>query len=193
MTNRDRFIEILRADPGVSAVLDAMQTFDAPDLWLVSGALFQTVWNVLDGHPRGHGIDDYDLFCFDPDTSEEAEDVWIRKAAHHFALADHKVQLRNQARVHLWYPGKFGMAYPQLTRSTDGIDQFLVQASVVAVRPGADSSLDLYAPLGLDDIFDRILRPNPLWKGPPRRQYLEKVTRYMRDWPSLRLMETGHP
>lgn len=193
MNHRDRFIEILRADPGVSAVLDAMQTFDAPDLWLVSGALFQTVWNVLDGHPRGHGIDDYDLFCFEPDRSEEAEDVWIRKAAHHFAFADHKVQLRNQARVHLWYPQKFGIPYPKLERSSDGIDQFLVQASVVAVRPGAGGSLDLYAPLGLDDIFGRILRPNPLWKGPPRRQYLEKVTRYMRDWPSLCLMETEVP
>jgi hypothetical protein len=190
VNHRDRFIEILRADPGVSAVLAAMQTFDAPDLWLVSGALFQTVWNVLDGHPRGHGIDDYDLFCFDPDTSEEAEDVWIRKAASHFAFADHTVQLRNQARVHLWYPQKFGMPYPKLERSCDGIDQFLVQASVVAVRPGAGGRVDLYAPLGLDDIFEQVLRPNPLWKGPPRRQYLEKARRYVRDWPSLRLMET---
>ena len=166
-----------------------MHSFDAPDLWLVSGALFQTVWNVLDGYPRGHGIDDYDLFCFDPDTSEEAEDRWIRKAASHFAFADHKVQLRNQARVHLWYPSKFGMDYPKLARSTDGIDQFLVQASVVAVRPIGREDLDLYAPLGLDDIFGRILRPNPLWKGPLRPQFMEKCRRYMRDWPSLRLME----
>ena len=193
MNHRDRFIEILRADPGVSAVLDAMRTFDAPDLWLVSGALFQTVWNVLDGHPRSHGIDDFDLLYFDPDTSEEAEDAWIRQADRHFAFAVHKVQLRNQARVHLWYTAKFGIAYPKLERTTDGIDQFLVQASVVAVRTGTGGSLDLYAPLGLDDMFDRVLRPNPLWKGPPRPRYMEKVRRYMRDWPSLRLLETEVP
>ena len=193
VNHRDRFIDILRADPGVSAVLGAMQTFDAPDLWLVSGALIQTVWNVLDGHPRSHGIDDFDLLYFDPDTSEEAEDAWIRKADRHFAFAVHKVQLRNQARVHLWYTAKFGIAYPKLERTTDGIDQFLVQASVVAVRPGAGDSLDVYAPLGLDDIFDRVLRPNPLWKGPPRPRYMEKVGRYMRDWPSLRLLETEVP
>jgi hypothetical protein len=191
--HRDRFIDIIRADPGVSAVLAAMRTFDAPDLWLVSGALFQTVWNVLDGHPRGHGLDDYDLFYFDSDTSEEAEDAWIRKAATHFAFADHRVELRNQARVHLWYPQKFGLAYPKLASSCDGVDQFLVQASVVAVRQPAPIALDVYNPLGLDDMFDRVLRPNPLWKGPPRRQYMEKVTRYMRDWPSLRLMDTEAP
>jgi len=191
--HHERFVDILRADPGVSAVLAAMQTFDAPDLWLVSGALKQTVWNVLDGLPRGHGIDDYDLLYFDPDTSEEAEDVWIRKAATHFAFADHKVQLRNQARVHLWYPLKFGVPYPQLTSTCNGVDQFLVEASVVAVRPGTNGELELYAPLGLDDIFDRILRPNPLWKGAPHPRYMEKARRYMRDWPSLRLMEPEAP
>lgn len=102
-------------------------------------------------------------------------------------------QLRNQARVHLWYPSKFGMAYPTLATSCEGVDQFLVQASVVAVRQPSPISLDVYNPLGLDDIFDRVLRPNPLWKGPPRPQFMDKVRRYMRDWPSLRLMETEAP
>jgi len=182
------FHAILRADPGLQAMLDAMETFDAPDLWLVSGALFQTVWNVLDGHPRGHGINDYDLFYFDPDTSEEAEDAWIRKAEAHFAFANHPVQLRNQARVHLWYPGKFGLAYQQLMSSCDGVDQFLVQASVIAVRQPSRQVLDIYAPLGLDDIFTRTLRPNPLWKGPPRKEYQTKCERYLRHWPSLRMV-----
>ena len=182
------FRTIIRADPGLAAMLDAMQTFDAPDLWLVSGALFQTVWNVLDSNPRDHGIDDYDLFYFDPDTSVEAEDAWITRAAQHFAFADHKVQLRNQARVHLWYPGKFGIPYPELKSSCEGVDQFLVQASVVAVRQPDPIAFDVYAPLGLDDIFNRILRPNPLWQGPPRKEYTTKCDRYLRDWPSLRLV-----
>lgn len=53
---------IIEADPDITTMLTAMRTFEAPDLWLVSGALFQTVWNVLDSKPRGHGILDYDLF-----------------------------------------------------------------------------------------------------------------------------------
>jgi hypothetical protein len=59
-------------------------------------------------------------------------------------------------------------------------------ACMVAVRPLPDGTLELFAPLGLDDIFDRIIRPNPLWQGPPRPEYLAKAERYMRDWPSLR-------
>jgi hypothetical protein len=180
------FLGLVQADPDIAAMTAAMSTIWAPDLWLVSGALFQTVWNTLDGRPRGHGILDYDLFYFDEDTSEEAEDRWIKRAKAHFAFAPREVQLRNQARVHLWYAKKFGIAYPQLHSSCDGVRQFLMPVCMVAVRPLPDSTLELFAPLGLDDIFDRIIRPNPLWQGPPRPEYLAKAERYMRDWPSLR-------
>ena len=59
-------------------------------------------------------------------------------------------------------------------------------AYMIAVRPQSGGRLELFAPVGVDDIFDRILRPNPLWQGPPRPEYLAKAERYMRDWPSLR-------
>ena len=180
------FLQVVQSDPDIATMLAAMRTFDAPDLWLVSGLLFQSVWNVLEDKPRGHGILDYDLFYFDPDTSEEAEDRWIKRAATHFAFAPREVQLRNQARVHLWYPEKFGTPYPQLQCSCDGVRQFLMPACMVAVLPQSNGSLELFAPLGLDDIFDRLIRPNPLWQGPPRPRYLEKAARYMRDWPSVR-------
>lgn len=187
MGHEEELRRIIEADPDIAAMLAAMRTFEAPDLWLVSGVLFQTVWNKLEGHPRGHGILDYDLFYFDPDTSEEAEDRWIKRAAKHFAFAEREVQLRNQARVHLWYPKKFDIPYPQLHASCDGINQFLMPACMVGVRPTA-SGVEIFAPLGLNDIFDRLIRPNPLWQGPPRTEYLVKAKRYMQDWPSLRLV-----
>lgn len=183
------FLQLIEQDPDLAGILVAMRTFDAPDLWLVSGALFQTVWNVLEGRPRGHGIQDFDLFYFDPDRSEEAEDRWIRRAASHFACAPREVQLRNQARVHLWYPIKFGIPYPELRCACDGVLQFLLPACMVAVRPKPEGGLELFAPLGLDDIFNRELRPNPLWKGPPRAEYDIKCARYRRDWPTVRMAQ----
>lgn len=186
-SNETAFRRIIEADPTVAAMVGAMRTFDAPDLWLVSGVLFQTVWNVLEGKPRGHGIRDYDMFYFDPDTSEEAEDRWIKSATRHFTFAEREVQLRNQARVHLWYPAKFGVAYPKLECARDGVRQFLITACMVAVRPQSNGGAELFAPVGLDDIFDRVIRPNPLWQGPERPEYLAKAKRYMQDWPSLTL------
>ena len=181
------FLRIVRSDPDIAAILAAMRGFDAPDCWLVSGALFQTVWNALDNRPQGYGIRDYDLFYFDEDTNEEAESRWIDQAVAHFAFAMQEVQLRNQARVHLWYRDKFNVPeYPRLRSSCDGVRHFLIAACMVAVRPRADRTLELVAPIGVDDIFDRVLRPNPLWPHVPRDAYLAKVSRYMRDWPSLK-------
>ena len=187
MKHEDDFRRIIDNDTDIAALLGAMRAFEAPDLWLVSGMFFQTVWNVLEGRSRGHGILDIDLFYFDPDTSEEAEDRWIKRAARHFAFAPREVQLRNQSRVHLWYPKKFDVPYAQLHCSCDGINQFLLPACMIGIRPLA-KGFEIYAPLCLDDIFDRVIRPNPLWQGPPRPRYLEKAARYMRDWPTVRFV-----
>ena len=180
------FLAIVRANPGVAAVLERMPGLGAPDCWLVSGCLFQSVWNVLERKDPSHGILDYDLFYFDPDISYEAEDRWIKRAAGHFAPTGLPVELRNQARVHLWYAKKFGITdYPPLKSACDGVDHFLFPACMVAVRPHADGSFELYAPLGLDDVFDRVLRSNPLWPQPRDERFWAKVRRYQSAWPSV--------
>ena len=72
----------------------------------MSGCLVQTVWNVLTGRAVDYGINDYDIFYFDPDTSWAAEDAVIRKLQHRLAWSGVAIEVRNQARVHLWYPEK---------------------------------------------------------------------------------------
>ena len=184
------FLDFVRANPGVAAILERMRDFPAPDLWLVSGCLFQSVWNVLERKDPAHGILDYDLFYFDPDASYEAEDAWIKRAAAHFAPTALPVELRNQARVHLWYAKKFAIAdYPPLKSACDGVDHFLFPACMVAVRPRADDELELYAALGLDDVFNRVLRSNPLWPQPRDERFWSKVRRYQSAWPSVTVAE----
>ena len=61
-----------------------------------------------------HGIRDYDVFYFDADTSWSAENEVIERAAHLFADLNVSIEVRNQARVHLWYEEKFGLPYPPL-------------------------------------------------------------------------------
>jgi hypothetical protein len=49
----------------------------------------------------------------------------IRALQARWSDLDAKIEIRNQARVHLWYPEKHGLPYPTLARATDGIDRFL--------------------------------------------------------------------
>ena len=130
-----------------------------PDAWIVSGCLVQTAWNTLTGRAVGHGIDDYDVFYFDSDTSWQAEDAAIRQLRGRFARLGVKVELRNQARVHLWYPHKHGLPYPALQSSIQGIDRFLTRTTQVGIRRSRDGH-DVYAPHGFDDIAGMIVRPN---------------------------------
>ncbi len=59
-------------------------------------------------------------------------------------------------------PRVFRHDYDALTRSKDGLDRFLVKCTCVGLRPYGSGSLELYAPNGLDDLYDGVLEGNPL-------------------------------
>ena len=181
--NRDDFIAAVLRNPINRIVLERLPRLGLPDYWLVSGALFQTVWNVKTGRDPQFGIKDYDICYFDPDTSYEAEDRAIRAARATFAEVKSDIEVRNQARVHLWYEEKFGMPYPALTRATDGIDRFLMHAAQVGICRTHDG-YDVYAPRGFADIDGMIIQPNRTANFNADR-YREKAERWKALWPEL--------
>src|ERR1041384_4034649 len=111
------FITAACANPINRKILGRLPALELPDAWLVSGSLFQTIWNVITERDVEHGIKDYDIFYFDHDTSFEAEDRVIKRAAEAFSDLRASIEIRNQARVHLWYPEKHGVPYPPLSRA----------------------------------------------------------------------------
>jgi hypothetical protein len=146
----------------------------------------QTVWNVLTDRAVDYGINDYDVFYFDPDTSWQAEDAVIRELQERLAIPGVKIEVRNQARVHLWYPEKHGMAYSALHCSTDGIDRFLTKNTQVGIRP-AQASHRVYAPHGFDDIANMTVRPNhaPNFSA---ADYNAKTSRLKMRWPEITVL-----
>jgi len=158
--NRDEFLAAVRRNPNNKIIADELLRLALPDAWIVSGCLVQTVWNVQTGRAVDYGINDYDVFYFDPDTSWAAEDAVIRRLQDAFAKLAVRIEARNQARVHLWYTEKHGLPYPPLLASTDGIDRFLTKNTRIGIRRTRDG-YDVYAPDGFDDVADMIVRPNP--------------------------------
>src|SRR5246127_493959 len=101
--NREDFLAAALKNPVNERIVRELAELALPDAWLVSGCLVQTVWNVMTQRAVSYGINDYDVFYFDPDTSWEAEDAVIRTLAERFAKLGVTVEVRNQAHVHLWY------------------------------------------------------------------------------------------
>jgi hypothetical protein len=183
-----RFLAEVLSNRYNRAILDAWEALDLKDGWLVAGCLFQTVWNLLDGRAPEEGIKDYDIFYFDEsDLSAEGEARVQQRVHAALRSLDVPIEVKNQARVHLWYETFFGFPYPRLSASTDGIDRFLIPSTCVGVRRTGGHD-ELYAPHGLEMLYAGVLKPNPLTCHLPL--FREKAASYRRRWNWLRIDES---
>jgi uncharacterized protein len=186
VSRSDQLRAIIAADADLIEVLTTARSLDLPQWRLVAGSIYQTVWNQLTGKPPGTGIKDYDLIYFDgSDLSWEAEDVVIRRAETIFA-GRWPVEVRNQARVHLWFEKRFGTPYPRLRSADEAFGHYAAVVHAVGVRLEADGSLDIAAPFGLDDMFDMIIRPNP--RRALDRGLAAKTVKAKMIWPNLKIL-----
>jgi uncharacterized protein len=189
MTNESRLINMLEASPRVMQVLQIARAANLPDWRLVAGSIYGTVWNALTGQVPDYGIKDYDICYYDPDTSWEAEDVVIKAVA---AITPPDllslVEVRNQARVHLWFSDKFGGYYLPLANTDEALTRYLCYSDAVAIRLEADDSLSVAAPFGLDDVFNMTMRPNPGRGTTDNRA--AKVASIQSRWPQVTYKES---
>jgi hypothetical protein len=181
-----RFVQDALRNPCNAALLRRLPELDLPDSWLVGGCLFQTVWNLCSGQPPGAGVRDYDIFYFDADLSESAESAVNLRAQQVFGDLGVQLELKNQARVHTWYPAYFGRPCPRLQSACEGINRFLVGSTSVGLRQ-AGGAMQVHAPYGLDDIYQGLLRANPNVDHGP--SYEAKARDYQARWPWLRLAD----
>lgn len=180
---------IVRADPGLMHVLTTVRALDLPDWRLVSGAVYQAVWNTRTGRPAGYGVKDYDLAYFDEsDLSYEAEDVVIKRVVAAFdEPVRSQVEVRNQARVHLWFQNRFGEPYAPLHSTDEALGRFVAPTFAVGVRLEADDAISIAAPFGLEDVFAMTIRPNP--NRPVARGWAKAVDSARARWPELTVIE----
>ena len=190
------FQTVLLRNQTLAEVLARAAALGLPGWYLVAGCLYQTVWNVVTGQPPEAGILDYDLAYFDAsDLSWQAEDAVIQAGRALFGDLPAPVQIRNQARVHLWYERKFGVPCPPHESAEAAIDTFEATTACLGVRLGPGGRWRVYAPHGLGDVFNLVVRPNPVLA--PGRVYQGKTARWHRQWPSLTVLPwpavTGGP
>jgi len=185
--DEQRFLELVLANPTVTAVLARAPQLGLGEWWLTAGVLFQSVWNGLTGRDPAAGIRDADLFYFDPDTSWDAEDAVIRRGADLFGDLPVPVEIRNEARVHLWYADRFGVPGPAPFRDCrDAIDSFAAVCCCYGIRVAAGGGVQVYAPHGYADLFDLVVRPNG--RLAPRHVYDAKAVRWRTEWPQLTVL-----
>jgi uncharacterized protein len=127
-----------------------------PGNWLVAGSIAQTVWNLALGRPAGFGIKDADVVYFDAqDLSFEAEVENEQRLRDLFRHLPVKLDVKNEARVHLWYERSFGYPIAPYLSAPAAIATFPTTATAIGVRCKA-GKFECYSPFGLDDLFDLV-------------------------------------
>ncbi|TVY35911.1 hypothetical protein LSUB1_G006817 [Lachnellula subtilissima] len=136
--------------------------------YLAAGSITQTVWNYVSGLDPETGISDYDLVYYDAsDLSWEAEDRVIQASKKLFAGITTEVETLE-----------------------DGIDYFISNTAIIGVRIREDTKgqqeedeWDIYAPWGLSDMFNLVVKPNPVLGN--RESYEKKAERWKAIWTGL--------
>ena len=183
----EKFREIATRNDLVPEVLARAAALDLPGWYLTAGCLCQTVWNAVTGRPPAEGIKDYDLFYFDDsDLSWEAENSVIEEGVRRFGDLPATVEIRNEARVHLWYEDHFGIPCAPYSSTEAAIDSFPSATSCLGVRLGSEGEWRVYAPHGFADVFNLVVRPNP--GHAPRSSYEAKARRWQEQWPELTVL-----
>ena len=184
-----RLEAIVRSTDWLMEVLAAARAVAAPDWLIGAGAVRTAVWDRLHGYEVSTELADVDLAFFDPhDLTEERE-----TEVEHQLRARLPVEwdAKNQARVHLWYPRRFGYEVPPLTSSADAVATWPETATAVGLRLTDDDRLVVEAPLGLDDLLGMVHRRNP--RRVSREEYRRRLEskRITERWPRATIAPDG--
>ncbi|MCL2343034.1 MAG: nucleotidyltransferase family protein [Firmicutes bacterium] len=182
----ERLAQILARNEALYRVIVQASGLGLKNYYIGAGCIAQTVWNDLSGLPLAHGISDIDFVYYDDsDLSSGAEAETVRRIAARIGPCGIKLDIKNEARVHLWYKEHFGYEIKPYESIEHAINTWPTTATAVGVRL-EDSALKVYAPFGLDDLFGMIVRAN---KAQITEEiYLRKVQKWSAKWPELTII-----
>jgi hypothetical protein len=149
---------------------------------------------MLHHYEPNRNIEDYDLAYYDSnDLSEEAEERIILSAQSTLRDLNLPVDVKNQARVHLWYKNHFGQDIRPYQSAEDAIRSWPTTATSIGVRRDENGNFTVCAPFGLTDLFSMIVRPNKTQaeyfltreQRTSRLVYNRKAAKWAKAWPKL--------
>ncbi len=183
---RKIFLSLILKNKNIKTILDRGFVDGIKDWYLVAGCLNQTMWNQFTNRSLENEISDYDLIYFDTDTSWEKEDKIIKAVQKKFKDLKINIDIKNQARVHLWIDKNWNLKMRPLTSCEDAIASWPITASCIGIRK-ENGKYKIVAPYGLTDNLEMVLRPN---KTTVMREsdYNYKTNKWLKKWPELKLI-----
>ena len=183
---RQHLTDLIHADPAMMTALAAVRSLALKDGWITAGFVRNRVWDHLHGFPKPTPLNDIDVIYFDPDRIDPAFEKRLDAD-----LAERMPglpwQVKNQARM------AERNGDPPYRSIDDALRHWCETPTAIGARLKARNQIEITAPLGLDDLFDLVVRPTPFASSHPHKlaQYRERMARknWPRLWPRIRVLE----
>lgn len=147
------------------------------------------MWSWLTHRHVAAPVGDVDVVYFNPNEPSDYSNQ------HEAALSRHlrafRWELTNQAWVHNWYNDADGRERQSYRSLAEGVSTWPETATAVAIRLRCDGSVDVVAPLGLDDLFGLIVRHNAVRATAAVYESRIAAKQWARRWPELRILPSG--
>lgn len=173
---------ILKRNSSLYEIIQDVSKLELLNYYVGGGAITQTVWNYLLDKPLSYGISDVDIVYYDTDLSSDKEIKIIKSVKSYFEDNEYDIDVANEARVHLWYEEAFGKDIVSYTSVEEAISTWPTTATSIGVRLEGNE-LIVFAPYGMNDLFQLIVRPNKLMID--KDIYENKVRKWQQKWNEL--------
>ena len=184
----------LSLDKQVNLLSDFVMTIDGmpkileeianiSNAWVGAGIIFQNVWNIMHDYEFNTYIKDIDvLYWDDNDLSWESENNIICSLTESSSTIGIPFDVKNIARIHLWYEQRFGIPIAKYRSVQDSISTWPVMGACMVMRL-REGKLEFIAPYGFQDMFSLRVRPNKVLVN--QQIYEDKAGKWKEQWPKL--------
>ena len=175
MKNKQEILEAFRKNPDMMATLTIIRDFGLKDSWLAAGSVRNFIWNLLSDKSPFDCETDVDVIFFNPDISYEETLLLEKKLREDFP--QYQWELKNQVYMHQHSPHT-----APYTSSRDAMSKYPERCTAVGLRLNEESDFELYAPYGLEDIFNFQVRPTPHFLENEDRMALYQTRLSKKNW-----------
>ncbi|WP_353806352.1 nucleotidyltransferase family protein [Achromobacter sp.] len=178
-----RLCELVENSALLMGALRSVRSLGLSSWCIGAGVVRSLVWDALHGFQEPSAVDDVDVVYFDADA-EPRQDKELQERLS-FLDSRFSWDVTNQARVHEWLVDESGLPVSPLGSLEEGISTWPEYATCVGVYLEADASVKIIAPHGLSDLFELVVRHNPLRASAATFMQRVNAKRFSERWPQL--------
>ena len=175
MLIRQDLLQAIQLNTDLMKILIIIRNLGLKDSWLAAGSIRNFIWNLLSDKSPFDRETDVDVIFFDPDISYEETVSLEKKLREDFP--QYQWELKNQVYMHQHSPHTV-----PYTSSRDAMSKYPERCTAVGLRLNEDSTLELFAPYGLEDILNFQVHSTPHFLENEDRMKLYQTRLSKKNW-----------